>query len=43
MTERKRCPICNMETEVDYVRKPEVDLKVCKNCGAVVSILYKYY
>ena len=43
MTERKYCPICHVETVVEYVTKPDVDLKVCKNCGAAVSILYKDY
>ena len=43
LNERKLCPICHMETGVEYVSKPDVDLKVCKNCGAAVSILYKEY
>jgi hypothetical protein len=40
MTEMKYCPICHKEVEVEYVTKPDADLKVCKNCGAAVSIRY---
>jgi|GEM_PF-3630695 NMD protein affecting ribosome stability and mRNA decay len=43
MTEMKYCPICHKEVDVEYVAKPDVDLKVCKNCGAAVSIRYKDY
>ena len=41
MAERKFCPVCNKENEVTYLRKPDVDLKLCKECGSAVSILYK--
>ena len=43
MTETKYCPICHKEVEVEYVDKPDADLKICKNCGAAVSIRYKDY
>ncbi len=41
MIETKYCPICHMEVQVEHVTKPDVDLKVCKKCGAAVSIRYK--
>jgi len=41
--EKKYCPVCNEINEVVFVRKPDVDLKLCKKCGGVVSILYKDY
>ena len=41
--EKKYCPVCNEISEVVFVRKPDVDLKLCKKCGGVVSILYKDY
>jgi Zn ribbon nucleic-acid-binding protein len=41
MAEYKFCPVCNKENEVTYVRKPDVDLKLCMECGSAVSILYK--
>lgn len=40
-SERKYCAICNEINGVVFVRKPDVDLKLCKKCGGVVSILYK--
>jgi Zn ribbon nucleic-acid-binding protein len=39
--ERRVCPVCEQEAEVVLVRKPDVDLKLCKNCGTAVSVLYK--
>ena len=42
-TERKFCPICNKDRDVALVRKPDVDLKICKECGSAVSIRYKDY
>jgi ribosome-binding protein aMBF1 (putative translation factor) len=39
--EKMFCPICSKEIEVQYVRKADVDLKICKSCGAAISILYK--
>lgn len=39
--ERRTCPVCMRETEIEFVRKPDVDLKICKNCGAAIAILYK--
>jgi len=41
MTEQKYCPICEKESEVEFVSKPDVDLKVCKVCGSAVAIRYK--
>lgn len=41
MLEKKFCPICRAETEVSLVVKPDVNLKICKKCGAAVSIQYK--
>jgi hypothetical protein len=39
--ERKFCPVCEQEAEIIFVRKPDVDLKLCKNCGTAISVLYK--
>ena len=39
--ERKFCPMCEQEVEIIFVRKPDVDLKLCKNCGTAVSVRYK--
>jgi Zn ribbon nucleic-acid-binding protein len=39
--ERKFCPVCEKQAEVILVRKPDIDLKLCKNCGNAVSVLYK--
>lgn len=41
MVETKFCPICQIETEVSLVVKPDVNLKICKKCGAAISIQYK--
>ncbi|MGI0091341.1 MAG: hypothetical protein ACREBS_06495 [Nitrososphaerales archaeon] len=41
MSETKYCPICQIEPKVSYVVKPDIELKICKNCGSAVSILYK--
>jgi ribosomal protein L40E len=30
-----------MDSEVEFVSKPDVNLKICKRCGYVVSIQYK--
>lgn len=43
MVETKYCPFCRREVEVKYSNKPDVDLKICTNCGAAVSIRYKAY
>ena len=42
-SEKKYCPACNEIGDVIFVRKPDADLKLCKKCGRVVSILYKDY
>jgi rRNA maturation endonuclease Nob1 len=39
--ETKYCPICGNNVEVEYIMKPDVDLKVCKKCGSAVSIRFK--
>lgn len=39
--EKRVCPICMKEVEVELIRKPDVDLRICGNCGAAISILYK--
>jgi NMD protein affecting ribosome stability and mRNA decay len=41
MTEKKICPVCMKEVEIEFVSKADVDLKICKSCGAAISILYK--
>ncbi len=41
IVERRMCPVCKKEVEVELVRKPDVDLKICTVCGAAISILYK--
>ncbi len=40
-TEKKFCPTCGKETDIELVKKPDVDLKICTVCGSAVSILYK--
>ncbi len=41
MLERKFCPTCRIDSEVEFVSKPDVNLKICKKCGSAVSIQYK--
>jgi hypothetical protein len=41
LSERKFCPVCKKETEVVFVSKPDIDLKICKECDSAVSIRYK--
>lgn len=43
LAEIKYCPLCRKEVGVKSVAKPDVDLKICENCGAAVSIRYKDY
>jgi len=38
---KKYCSTCQKVTEFSHVAKPDVELKLCKECGHVVSILYK--
>jgi hypothetical protein len=41
LSERKFCPNCKKETDLVFVSKPDVDLKLCEECGTAVSIRYK--
>ena len=41
VAKKRFCPMCGREVQVRLVRKPDVDIKVCTNCGRAVSIRYK--